>query len=61
MNSIISSIDIKENDKVRIIDGCFRGREGKVRLVRPENHYPYLVSLPGQDLIPYMDGQIEKK
>jgi transcription antitermination factor NusG len=53
-------IQIKENDQVRMLDGCYKGQIGIVRAVRPENHYPYLVVLPNQELIPCYGEQIEK-
>ncbi|ADO60012.1 hypothetical protein [Paenibacillus polymyxa] len=51
---------INEEDKVRIVDGCFEGKVGTVRVVRTDKHYPYLVTLPDHELLPFLEGQIKK-
>ncbi|MFF2531392.1 hypothetical protein ACFVS2_21030 [Brevibacillus sp. NPDC058079] len=54
--------NIKVNDQVRIMDGCFEGELGIVQVVRPNNHYPYIVSLPNHnELILYLEGQIKRE
>ncbi|WPS85334.1 hypothetical protein SMD22_01520 (plasmid) [Brevibacillus halotolerans] len=53
--------EIRKDDQVRIIDGCFKGELGIVQAVRSNSYYPYIVSLSNHnEIILYLEGQIEK-